>query len=106
MLELSADLLARVRGRIPFVAATVTRVAGSAPRQPGTSLVVAADGAVLGNVSGGCVDSAVHQACQSLRLHETSSLFMSEQRTIVPSDNAAPAGPAPSPAPEPTLEAR
>ncbi|GAA3779607.1 XdhC family protein [Plantactinospora mayteni] len=66
MLELAAELLERVRSRTPYVAATVTRVGGSAPRQPGASLVVDADGAVLGNVSGGCVDSAVYQACQEM----------------------------------------
>ncbi|PUB31969.1 xanthine dehydrogenase accessory factor [Promicromonospora sp. AC04] len=66
MLELAADLLERTRSRTPFVVATVTGVAGSAPRQPGSSLVVDADGAVLGNVSGGCVDAAVHEACQEM----------------------------------------
>ncbi|WP_454856650.1 XdhC family protein [Promicromonospora soli] len=66
MLELAAQLLGRARGRTPFVTATVTGVAGSAPRQPGSSLVVDADGAVLGNVSGGCVDAAVHEACQQM----------------------------------------
>ncbi|HEY9372413.1 MULTISPECIES: XdhC/CoxI family protein [Actinomycetes] len=66
MLELAARLLGRARGRTPFVTATVTSVAGSAPRQPGSSLVVDADGAVLGNVSGGCVDAAVHDACQDM----------------------------------------
>jgi xanthine dehydrogenase accessory factor len=66
MLELAAELLERTRRRVPFVTATVTHVAGSAPRQPGSSLVVDADGAVLGNVSGGCVDAAVHEACQEM----------------------------------------
>lgn len=66
MLELAADLLERLRGGTPFVAATVVRVAGSAPRRPGASLVVDANGAVLGNVSGGCVDAAVHEACQEM----------------------------------------
>ncbi|MFD7024441.1 XdhC family protein [Promicromonospora sukumoe] len=66
MLELAADLLERVRRGIPFVVATVTGVDGSAPRGPGSSLVVDADGAVLGNVSGGCVDAAVHEACQEM----------------------------------------
>lgn len=66
MLELADELLKRVRGGVPFVTATVTSVAGSAPRQPGSSLVVDADGAVLGNVSGGCVDAAVHEACQAM----------------------------------------
>lgn len=66
MLELAAQLLGRARGGTPFVTATVTGVAGSAPRQPGSSLVVDADGGVLGNVSGGCVDAAVHEACQQM----------------------------------------
>ena len=66
MLELAADLLDRVRHGVPFVTATVTNVHGSAPRQPGSSLVVDANGAVLGNVSGGCVDAAVHDACQEM----------------------------------------
>ncbi|MFI9531294.1 XdhC family protein [Micromonospora rosaria] len=66
MLELATELLDRIRGGTPFVTATVTRVQGSAPRQPGASLVVDAAGAVLGNVSGGCVDAAVYQACQEM----------------------------------------
>ncbi|TCB97290.1 XdhC/CoxI family protein [Micromonospora zingiberis] len=73
MLELAAELLERIRDRTPFVAATVTRVQGSAPRQPGASLVVDANGAVLGNVSGGCVDSAVYQACQEMLLGDRGS---------------------------------
>ena len=39
--------------------ATVVAVRGSAPRELGASLVVAADGALRGNVSGGCVEGAV-----------------------------------------------
>ena len=66
MLELSAELLRRIDRRIPFVAATVTTVDGSAPRQPGASLVVDANGDVLGNVSGGCVDAAVYEECRQM----------------------------------------
>ncbi|GID27452.1 XdhC family protein [Paractinoplanes brasiliensis] len=66
MLELAGELLRRFDQGTPFVAATVTKVSGSAPREPGASLVVDADGAVLGNVSGGCVDSVVHQAGQEM----------------------------------------
>ncbi|RBM12714.1 XdhC/CoxI family protein [Streptomyces sp. PT12] len=66
MLELAAELAERARAGSPFVVATVMGVAGSAPRQPGASLVVDADGAMLGNVSGGCVDSAVYEECQRM----------------------------------------
>jgi xanthine dehydrogenase accessory factor len=45
----------------PFALATVVAVRGSAPRQPGASLAVAADGEVVGSVSGGCVEGAVYE---------------------------------------------
>ncbi|GAB7038793.1 MULTISPECIES: XdhC family protein [Catenuloplanes] len=63
MLELAPALAGSTE---PFVAATVVSVRGSAPRQPGASLVVTADGTMLGNVSGGCVDAEVYQACQEM----------------------------------------
>ena len=39
--------------------ATVVGVRSSAPRQPGATMAVTADGEVAGSVSGGCVESAV-----------------------------------------------
>lgn len=47
----------------PFAVATVVAATGSVPRPVGTAMAVRADGAVLGSLSGGCVESAVHAAC-------------------------------------------
>lgn len=43
--------------------ATVVGIRGSAPRELGASMIVTSDGAVRGNVSGGCVEGAVVDAC-------------------------------------------
>ncbi|WP_166846032.1 XdhC family protein [Isoptericola sp. BMS4] len=50
-------------GAPPFAVATVVAATGSVPRPVGTAMAVRADGAVLGSLSGGCVESAVHAAC-------------------------------------------
>ncbi|GED11856.1 XdhC family protein [Cellulosimicrobium cellulans] len=49
-------------GQIPFAVATVVAASGSVPRPVGTAMAVRADGAVLGSLSGGCVEGAVHAA--------------------------------------------
>jgi xanthine dehydrogenase accessory factor len=55
----------------PFALATVVSVRGSAPRQPGASMAVSADGEVVGSVSGGCVEGAVYELAEEvLRTHE------------------------------------
>ena len=43
----------------PFAVATIVRASGSVPRPVGTSMLVSADAAVLGSLSGGCVEGAV-----------------------------------------------
>ncbi|MGW4213672.1 XdhC family protein [Lentzea sp. NPDC004789] len=47
--------------------ATVIATSSSAPRPPGTTMIVAADGTVSGSISGGCVEAAVYElALQTL----------------------------------------
>ncbi|WP_156758819.1 XdhC family protein [Microbacterium karelineae] len=48
-----------VREGREFAIATVVGIRGSAPRELGASMLIGGDGTVFGNVSGGCVDSAV-----------------------------------------------
>jgi xanthine dehydrogenase accessory factor len=66
MLDLAQDLVAWVESGRRVAVATLVRVEGSAPRTVGSSLAVADDGAVLGSLSGGCVDGAVHDRCREL----------------------------------------
>lgn len=49
-------------GQLPFAVATVVAASGSVPRPVGTAMAVRADGAVVGSLSGGCVEAAVHAA--------------------------------------------
>ncbi|WP_129843102.1 XdhC/CoxI family protein [Streptomyces sp. RFCAC02] len=65
MLELAGTLRRWTAEGRDWAAATVTAVRGSAPRLPGATLAVAADGAVAGSVSGGCVEAAVHDLCRT-----------------------------------------
>lgn len=58
---LETALVWREAGR-EVALATVIETGGSSPRPVGSNLVVAADGAFEGSVSGGCVESAVVSA--------------------------------------------
>jgi len=49
-----------------FALATVVGVRGSAPRQPGASMAVNAQGEVVGSVSGGCVEGAVYEVAEEV----------------------------------------
>ena len=46
----------------PSALATVTGIEGSAYRRPGAKLLIEDDGAVLGGVSGGCLEEDVRRA--------------------------------------------
>ncbi|QLQ35849.1 XdhC family protein [Micromonospora robiginosa] len=62
-----ADLLRWWVANQPVAAATVTATAGSAPRPVGATMLVGPDGVVLGSVSGGCVEAAVHAEAEQVR---------------------------------------
>ncbi|MEV7730100.1 XdhC family protein [Streptomyces sp. NPDC087917] len=63
MLDIAGSLRNWCADRREFALATVYAVSGSAPRGPGASLAVDAAGTALGSLSGGCVESAVHELC-------------------------------------------
>ncbi|MER6035763.1 MULTISPECIES: XdhC/CoxI family protein [unclassified Streptomyces] len=64
MLDLAGELNDWMAQGREFAVATVVAVAGSAPRGPGAALAVDRAGAVIGSVSGGCVEGAVYDLCQ------------------------------------------
>ncbi|MGI5193906.1 XdhC family protein [Streptomyces sp. CA-288835] len=64
MLDIAEELHRWVEQGRDFAVATVVAVSGSAPRGPGAALAVDSEGAVIGSVSGGCVEGAVYELCQ------------------------------------------
>ncbi|MFI9010371.1 XdhC family protein [Actinosynnema sp. NPDC053489] len=66
MRDVLAELARRVdRGETVGVG-TVVATFSSAPRPPGAAMLVGADGAVVGSVSGGCVEGAVYELAQEV----------------------------------------
>ncbi|MGD6752045.1 XdhC family protein [Streptomyces sp. BH105] len=63
MLNIAGTLHHWCREAHPFALATVVDVAGSAPLPLGTSVAVDRGGNVIGSISGGCVEGAVHDMC-------------------------------------------
>jgi xanthine dehydrogenase accessory factor len=63
---------------------TVVATFHSAPREPGSAMLVAADGQVSGSVSGGCVEGAVYELAQQVTAEDTPVL----QRYGVSDDDA------------------
>ncbi|NLC99003.1 MAG: XdhC family protein [Actinomycetales bacterium] len=61
MFDVLPHALERLRAQQPVSIATVVKADGSSPRDPGAAMVVGADGAVFGSVSGGCVEGAVYE---------------------------------------------
>lgn len=68
MRELLRDLVPWWRSGLPIGLATVVATSGSAPRGPGAAMAVGPGGAVLGSVSGGCVEAEVYALCEAVAL--------------------------------------
>jgi xanthine dehydrogenase accessory factor len=66
MRDISAGLRPLIEARRPFAMATIVGVRGSSPRPAGAAMVVDADGAALGSLSGGCVEGAVYTAAEEV----------------------------------------
>ncbi|MFD5655754.1 XdhC family protein [Streptomyces sp. NPDC127039] len=66
MRDIAEELLEWIDAGESFAVASVTRISGSAPRGPGAAMAVRADGAVLGSLSGGCIEGAVHEAARDV----------------------------------------
>ena len=66
MFEVLPETLQHLRRGESVVWATVTEAQGSSPRGPGASMLILADGTVVGSVSGGCVESAVYEIGQQV----------------------------------------
>ncbi|MBJ8348926.1 XdhC family protein [Antrihabitans sp. YC2-6] len=64
MRELLHQLVEWSEAGTDFALATVVRTLGSAPNPPGTTMAVAASGAVIGGISGGCVEAALVESAQ------------------------------------------
>ncbi|MEV4636728.1 XdhC/CoxI family protein [Actinoplanes sp. NPDC049548] len=66
MRDVLAELVRAWRAGEPAGLATVTATWSSAPRGPGTAMLVLGDGTTVGSVSGGCVEAAVHELCREV----------------------------------------
>lgn len=64
ILDRARERLARPSDPVPCAVATIVSAQGSVPRPVGTSMLVGADGALHGSLSGGCVEGAVLEACR------------------------------------------
>ena len=66
MRDVLDELARRVEGGEAVGVGTVVATFSSAPRPPGAAMLVGADGAVVGSVSGGCVEGAVYELAREV----------------------------------------
>ncbi|MEV5833800.1 XdhC family protein [Nocardia sp. NPDC052112] len=60
------EQLVRLAAREPVALARIVDATGPGPRELGAAMVVTADGAVLGSLSGGCVEAAVVESARDV----------------------------------------
>jgi xanthine dehydrogenase accessory factor len=72
MREIIQEVLPSFNSNKPFALATVTRTWSSAPRPVGAAMAVLESGEVIGSVSGGCVEGAIHEASLEVLKTKTS----------------------------------
>jgi xanthine dehydrogenase accessory factor len=72
--ELPAAVRRRRGSGEVFAIARVVATDGSAPRPPGSTMIVGADGSVAGSLSGGCVEGAVYEIAREAMLSGRASL--------------------------------
>ncbi|OHU50491.1 XdhC family protein [Mycobacteroides chelonae] len=66
MRNLLGDLIDLLEGGGAVALARVVEVSGAAPREPGAAMLVTADSAVIGSLSGGCVEAAVIETARDV----------------------------------------
>ena len=59
MRDFLAEMTRCEEAKIPFAIATIVRVSGSAPQQPGARILVREDGSLFGTVGGGAIEMAI-----------------------------------------------
>lgn len=82
--DVLGELVAIWRSGATACLATVVRTLRSAPREPGSAMLVCADGAVFGSVSGGCIEAAVYELAREVMATGTPAL----QRYGISADDA------------------
>lgn len=82
--DVLGELVAIWRSGATACLATVVRTIRSAPREPGAAMLVCADGAVSGSVSGGCIEAAVYELAGEVMATGTPAL----QRYGISADDA------------------
>ncbi len=63
MFEIADRLLVRLDAGRRIAVATAVSITGSAPRTVGTSMALTDAGEVIGSISGGCIEGALHELC-------------------------------------------